>query len=161
MTQAPATRAARARRRWLLAAALLVALGALLHLAIPLGGPAWYAWFGAPDRLVDAAARGDARPWLTCIAIAAVLAIVAAYGASAAGAIRRLPLLRWMLLVFATGLLVRGLAFVPFALWFPQRLAQVCGRCDGVDGFVLATSAACLFAGVGYALGAFETRRRR
>ena len=137
----------------LLVSAWLVAFGALLHLAIPLGGPSWYRLFGAPERLVAMAEAGATRPLLTCVVIAALLGVVAAYGFSGAGVIRRLPLRRPALALIGTGLVVRGLGFVPLALWRPGMLARICGDCSQVNAFLLITSALCLFVGVGYLSG--------
>jgi hypothetical protein len=131
-------------------AATLVLLGALVHLAIPIGGPGWYAFFGAPPRLVAMAEAGSMRPIVTCLVIATVLFVVAAYGYSGAGVVRRLPALRPALGVVGIALVVRGLGFVPLALWSPQSLRRLCGDCDGASPFLLVTSALCLAVGIAY-----------
>lgn len=144
------------RNRILLFASCLVFLGALVHLAIPFGGPGWYAFFGAPPRLVAMAESGSLRPVVTCIAIALVLFAVSAYGFSGAGLIRRLPLLRTGLAVIGAALTLRGLVFVPVAVWRPQLLGSLCGSCSEVNAFLLITSGLCLAMGVAYLLGARE-----
>ena len=141
-------------RVWLLLAAALALFGALLHLVIPFGGPGWYAFFGAPPGLVQMAQAGSLRPVISCLVIAAVLSAVAAYGFSGAGLIRRLPLLRPVLALVGFGLLVRGLGFLPLAMWWPRVLSGLCGRCDGPSPFLLITSALCVCVGIGYLLGA-------
>ena len=130
------------------AGAILV-LGALLHLAIPLGGPGWYEFFGAPPRLVDMARAGALRPIVTCVLIASVLGLLAAYLYSGMGLLRRLPLLRWVLLFAGLGLVARGLLFIPLARWRPESLAALCGDCAQVNVFLVVTSALCLVAGAG------------
>lgn len=129
-----------------IAGALLLA-GAAAHLLAIAGGPEWYAQLGAPTGLVEMARIGHPRAAATCVAIALLLGVLAAYAFSAAGTIGRLPLLRVVLAVAGAGLLARGAAFVPLILWRPELLAGLCGRCQGVDGFVIATSALCLFLG--------------
>jgi hypothetical protein len=131
-----------------------------VHLAIPVGGPAWYEFFGAPPALASMAQAGLARPALTCIAIAALLAAICAYAFSALGSLRPLPGLRSVLFVVGMGLTLRGAAFPIVALQAPWQLGRVCGRCDGLNGFVLLTSALCLFIGMGFLVGAWRLRAR-
>lgn len=145
------------QRTMLWIAAVVLALGALVHLAIPLGGPQWYAFFGAPPRLVALAETGALRPWLTCVAIAALLGGVAAYAFSALGRLRRLPALRVVLGLTGVVLLARGLLFVPLAHWRPELLASLCGDCGRVNAFLLTTSALCVLAGAGLLAGAMAS----
>jgi hypothetical protein len=129
-------------------------VGAAAHLlAIP-AGPDGYAMLGAPAGLVDMARVGHPRAALTCVAIAALLLVLAAYAFSAAGTIARLPLLRPVLAVAGTGLIVRGLAFVPLILWRPELLGGLCGRCQGIDSFVVGTSLLCMLLGACLLAGA-------
>jgi hypothetical protein len=136
---------------WLSIVGLL--LGALLHLLVPLWGPAGYAAVGAPPGLVWMAQAGLWRPLLTCIVIALLLLIAAAYGLSALGRLPRLPLQKAILALVGTGLLVRGLLFVPLAYLQPDVLARICGRCQDANAFVWSTSVLCVLLSVGY-LGA-------
>lgn len=48
-------------RPWLIAAGTLDALAALLHVACIFGGPAWYRFLGAGERMAGMAERGDFR----------------------------------------------------------------------------------------------------
>ena len=148
--------APQATNRMLQFAASLVLLGALLHLLIPIGGPSWYAFFGAPPQLVAMAQAGTLRPVVTCIVIAVLLTVVAAYGCSGAGVIRRLPLRTTVLALVGIALTLRGLGFIP--LWRPDLLARLCGDCDGASPFLIVTSLPCLFVGVAYLSGARRVR---
>jgi hypothetical protein len=38
--------------------------------------------------------------------------------------------------------------------WRPETVGGICGKCQSVNGFVIATSALCLLAGIAYAAGA-------
>ena len=127
--------------------------GAIAHLvAIPLG-PDAYEFLGAPAGLVQMASVGHPRAAITCVVIATFLLVLAAYAFSAAGAIARLPLLRTVLALAGAGLVVRGLAFVPLILWRPEVLGGLCGRCQGIDWFVIGTSVLCLLLGIGLLSG--------
>ncbi|MEW5685037.1 MAG: hypothetical protein AB1942_08970 [Pseudomonadota bacterium] len=99
--------------RWLVVGGVLSALASLLHLAVIAGGPAWYRFFGAGERLALAAARGSPVPAVVTLGIASVLAIWAAYAFSGAGLIPRLPLLRTGLVVISAIYLLRGLFLFP------------------------------------------------
>lgn len=146
----------RISKYWLFASGGLCAVGALLHLAIPLGGPAWYSFVGAPQGLVAMAQAGLARPIISCIVIACLLGAFTAYAFSALGFVRHLPATRPVLGIIGVGLSVRGLWFPVLALQDPSSLGRFCGRCSSLNAFVIETSALCLFIGVGYLLGALR-----
>ena len=136
----------------------ILLVGAAAHLLVIAGGPEWYAQLGAPAGLVEMARMGHPRAAATCVAIALVLGVLAAYAFSASGTIRRLPLTRAVLAVAGTGLVLRGAAFVPLILWRPELLSGLCGRCEGVDWFVIATSVLCLFLGASLLAGVVGLR---
>ena len=134
--------------------------GAALHIAIIFGGPDWYAFFGAPRGLVEMARAGNIRAPISCLVIAAFLALLAAYAFSGAGVIRRLPFLRFGLASIAAVLILRGALFIPLILLRPGALSGICD-CRSVDAFIIVTSALCLAMGVGYALGALAVPNGR
>jgi hypothetical protein len=147
--------------RVLTASGIALVAGALLHLAAIFGGPAWYAALGAPAGLVAMAATGSPRPAISCVVIASVLLVWAAYAFSGAGAIRRLPALRVVLALVATVLIARGVLFLPIAAWRPHLLAGLCGKCAEPGVFLFATSAVCVLLGLGFAVGAMSGLHRR
>jgi hypothetical protein len=98
---------------WLIAAGSMSASVALAHLAVIAGGPAWYRFFGAGERMARAVERGQLSAALVTIAIAAVLSVWSAYAFSGAGLIPRLPLLRLGLAAITAIYLVRGLWIIP------------------------------------------------
>jgi hypothetical protein len=149
------------KRALLQVSAALLVLGALVHLAIPIGGPEWYAFFGAPPPLVEMARAGALRPVVTCVVIAGVLLVLAAYALSGLGYLARLPMLRWVLLLSGLGLLARGLLFLPLAHWRPAVLASLCGECGEVNLFLVVTSALCLVVGAGLLAGGVWPAIRR
>ena len=128
---------------WLIAAAALSGAAALLHLSCIVGGPDWYRFFGAGEGMARAAARGDLRPTLITLGIATVLAVWAAYAASGAGLIPRLPLLRTALVAITAIYLLRALAFVPLHFWRPQHS----------DAFAIWSSAIVLVYGIVHLVG--------
>ncbi|MBL8508641.1 MAG: hypothetical protein JNM11_09225 [Chitinimonas sp.] len=149
----------RAPNRYLIAAGIAALAGSLLHLAIPVGGPSWYAFFGAPDGLVAMARAGHWYPVICCLVIALALLLAAAYAFSGAGMLRRLPWQRTVLLGISAVLVLRGIGFIPLMLWQPERLADIC-NCQGVDTFLVITSLLCLSIGMAYALGTRQLWRQ-
>ncbi|HMG46968.1 MAG TPA: hypothetical protein VK614_05870 [Allosphingosinicella sp.] len=134
------------RNPWLIAAGMLSAGAALLHLAIIAGGPDWYRFFGAGERMARMAERGLLRPTLITLGIAAILALWAAYAFAGAGLIRRLPLMRTALVAITCIYLLRGLALGPLLVFRPQT----------VNAFALWSSLIVLVYGIVHAVG---TRR--
>jgi hypothetical protein len=134
---------------------------ALLHVAIAIGGPKWYAFFGAPQGLVRLAAFGNARAPGTCIAVALALTACSAYAFSGAGYIPRLPLLRPVLSCIGLAFTLRGIAFPLLAISQPAKLIPYCGACGSLNSFVVVTSVAALTIGVMYLAGAVSTATRR
>jgi hypothetical protein len=107
---------------WLVAAGCLSAAAGFLHLGVIAGGPDWYRFFGAGEKMARMAEQGSAFPALVTLAIAALLFTWAAYAFSGAGLIRRLPLLRLGLIVITAIYLIRGLAILPPAFIRPDLL---------------------------------------
>lgn len=96
--------------------------GVAIHIAAIMGGPSWYAFFGAPPQIVASAQAGT---WLAPAAtagIAVLMGICAVYGCSALGLVKRLPLLRAMLAGIAAICLLRALVLVPLAFRHPELL---------------------------------------
>lgn len=131
---------------WLLTGDALSVVAALLHLACIVGGPDWYRFFGAGEGMARAAARGEWYPALITMAIAATLAIWAAYAFSGAGYLPRLPLLRTALVAITAIYLLRALAFVPVNLATRQYS----------DGFAIWSSLIVLLFGAMYATGTWK-----
>ena len=130
-------------RRWLIFGGILSALAAVLHVAVIVGGPSWYRFFGAGEAMVRAAERGSSTPALVTLAIAAVLMVWAVYAFSGAGVIRRLPLLRTALILIGAIYLLRAFALLPILLLRP----------DLADSFTVVSSLVVLVYGLAYAIG--------
>jgi putative oxidoreductase len=138
-------------QRWLSWAAWATAAAALLHLAIIVGGPRWYRFFGAGEQMARLASRGSPYPAVLTLGIAGILGVSALYGLSGAGVVPRLPLLRPILWCIAGVFLVRGVAGVPVVLLASGPYAQ---ELRARMPFMVCTSVVCLALGLTYAIGA-------
>lgn len=132
-----------AGNRWLILGGTLSALAALLHVAVIVGGPSWYRFFGAGEAMARAAERGSSTPALLTLAIAAMLMLWALYAFSGAGIIRRLPLLRTALILISAIYLLRAFALVPTLIFRPEL----------VDTFAVVSSLVVLAYGLAYSFG--------
>lgn len=143
--------------RWLLAGGVGTGLASLLHLAIIVGGPEWYRFFGAGERMARQAAMGSPTPAILTAGIALVLAVWTFYALSGAGVIRRLPLLGVVLSIIAAILLLRGLLGIPSVFLVDDPYAA---QLRAKMTFMVVTSAICVGLGLCYAIGAAGVSRR-
>jgi hypothetical protein len=102
-----------------MAGAALSAAAALLHLGVIAGGPDWYRFFGAGERMAQMAERGHWYPPVITIGIASVLAGWALVALSGSGLTFRVPLLRTGLAAITAIYLARGLLIVPVIMLVP------------------------------------------
>lgn len=99
---------------YLITAGLLSFTASLLHLACIYFGASWYRFFGAGEQMALMAEQGDSYPTLVTLAISAVLFTWSLYALSAAGVIKRLPLIKTALVAITSVYLVRGAAGFAF-----------------------------------------------
>ena len=143
--------------RLLLSGGALTGVASLLHVGIILGGPDWYRFFGAGERMARLAARGSIYPTVITACIALVLGLWMLYALSGAGVIRRLPFLRPALVLIASIYLARGILGVPAVLFMEDPyLNQLRAKMT----FMLFSSAICICLGLCYAAGAAAVWRR-
>jgi hypothetical protein len=133
------------RNSWLIVGGWLSVIASLLHIACIFGGPDWYRFFGAGEALAQADARGEWYPAVLTAAIAAVLAIWAAYAFAGAGMIRRLPLMRLGLLTISSIYISRGLFIIPVMVEAQMRTS-----------FNIWSSLIVLGYGIAYAVGTWK-----
>jgi hypothetical protein len=127
----------------LIVGACLSAIAAMLHVAIFVGGPAWYRFFGAGEGLAKAAEKGRWHPAIITLGIAAVPGIWSAYALSGAGVLVPLPFLKLVLCIITGVYLLRGLAVVPFMLFAQEKTTP----------FIFWSSIICVLFGVAHLIG--------
>jgi hypothetical protein len=107
----------------LILGAVLSGIAALLHIGVIFGGPAWYRFFGAGERMASGAAAGHWYPPIVTLLIACMLAVWAAYALSGAGVLQPLPLLAFVLPAITAVYLLRGLVVVALFVFDRRRLS--------------------------------------
>jgi len=144
--------------RALLCGGLLTGVASLMHVAIIAGGPDWYRFFGAGERMARLAEQGSLYPAIITAAIATVLAVWAAYALSGAQVIRELPMLRSALVVIAAVYLLRGVLGIPLVLFVDDPYTR---QLRAKMTFMVVSSAICLGLGACFAIGSAGVRTRR
>jgi hypothetical protein len=117
-------------------------LAALLHIAIIIGGPDWYRFWGAGERMVVMAENGSWLPAILTFIIFLILFLWGLYAFSGAGLIKRLPFLKTALVLISLIYLIRGLSLV-ILLLSPSH----------VTSFLFWTSLVSFIVGVTYSFG--------
>ena len=143
--------------RFLLVGGLLTGLIALLHVAIIPGGPSWYRFFGAGERMAQLAARGSSTPAIVTALLAAIFSVWTMYALSGAGVIRRLPFVRLALLLIAAIYLARGILGIPVVLFVDDPYTR---QLRDRTTFMIVSSAISTFLGLCYAIGAAGVRQQ-
>lgn len=134
---------------YLISAAACCFAASIAHIAITIGGPDWYRFFGAGEEMAQMAASGEVYPVVVTLMIAVVLAIWGLYALSGAGVVRRLPLLKLALVVIAFIFCARGVVgiLMPFVSHDPYVIAV------GTT-FWIVSSIICLMIGGLFVVGA-------
>ena len=99
----------------LLIAGSLSALASLLHVGCIYFGASWYRFFGAGEQMAQLAEQGSLQPTIITSGIVLILAIWSLYAFSAAGIVRKLPLMRLALIVITAIYFLRGIAGIVIA----------------------------------------------
>jgi hypothetical protein len=136
------------RNNQLIIAGCLSFLASLLHISCIFGGPDWYLFFGAGERMAELAAAGDSYPTIVTLVIASILAVWGLYAFSGAGVIFKLPLLKTCLVLITAVYLIRGIAglIVPFVTLDPV-IHQ-----NSITFWIISSLICCIY-GVYYMLG--------
>jgi uncharacterized protein YhhL (DUF1145 family) len=128
---------------YLIISGILSAIAAILHLGCIYFGAQWYRFFGAGEEMALMSEQGSYFPTFVTLGIFLVLSIWSLYAFSAAGLIRKFPLIRLALVLITSIYLIRGL--VGFTL-----MSTPMGRSPE---FWLWSSLICLAFGIFHAVG--------
>ncbi len=118
-------------------------LAAFLHIAIIFGGPDWYRFFGAPQKMVILAGQGSLVPTVRTFGIFIVLFVWGLYAFSGAGLLKKLPRLKLVLVIISAIYIIRGLFLFPIWIIKPAL----------INNLIIWSSVACLIIGCAHAIG--------
>jgi len=131
------------REKLLISGGIIAAASALWHLLCILGGPSWFAFARAPQQIIDSAQQGTLLAPVGTVIVAGLMFACTLFAFSAAGLIRRLPLLTPALITIALLCTVRGLIAVPFFI-----------TPAGADLWQIIASSVWLYVGICFLAGA-------
>lgn len=135
----------------LIIAGSLSILAALLHISCIFGGPDWYLFFGAGERMAQLAAQGDPYPTVVTLVITAILTGWGLYAFSGAGVIVKLPLLKVCLVLITAIYLLRGIA----GLVGPFLTSHPAVHQNSITFWVVSSIVCCIY-GTFYLLGTIK-----
>ena len=122
----------------------------LMHLGCIVVGPSCYQFLGAGEQMAVLAENGHWYPPVVTSVIACILFVWALFAFSGAGAIRHLPLVRWVLLAITLVFVFRGIAFPILGPLFPGNSST----------FWIVTSSISLLIGIIHSAGLMQVWRR-
>ncbi|MFC0351933.1 hypothetical protein [Undibacterium danionis] len=131
---------------YLISAAVLTSIAALLHFACILFGAPLYRLLGAGDVIAKMVEHGHVYPHVVAMLVGSALLVCAAYALSAAGVLMRLPLLTWVLCAVTAVFVLRGVAFPLLMPFFPGNSSI----------FWMVSSGLCLLIGTLHFIGLYQ-----
>ena len=97
----------------LMSAGGIASASAIWHLLCIWGGPSWFAFARAPKQIIDSAIEGSLLAPIGTLVVASLMFACTVYAFSAAGLIRKFPLLKPALITIASLCILRGLLAIP------------------------------------------------
>lgn len=141
------------KNRLLAIAGVLSSIASLLHIAIIIGGPDWYRFFGAGEGMAQLAENGSTYPMTVTAIIAIILALWALYAFSGAGVIGQLPYLKPILTIISVIFIMRGVLGIPMVMYLDHPYAiELKERMT----FMIISSAISLGLGLFYLIGSMQ-----
>lgn len=133
------------KSKLLISAGVIACASAIWHLLCIFGGPHWYAFARAPQQIIDSSQQGTLLAPIGTIIVASLMFACTVFSFSAAGLIRKVPLLKSALITISILCTVRGLAAIPtFA------------NSTGLDLWQIIASTVWFYVGICFAAGSIE-----
>ncbi len=133
---------------WLYIAGLLNFAIAIMHIAIIIGGPKWYRFFGAGERMARLAEEKSVLPAMLTFAIAVILTIWGMVAWAVAGILPALPFQKFILAAITIVYFLRGFG----GLVLPFLSAHPYVRENSI-GFWMFSSIICLIFAIVHLFG--------
>ncbi len=132
---------------------ILSIVASLLHVAIIIGGPAWYRFFGAGEGMARLAESGSTYPALITAIIAIIFALWALYAFSGAKIVNQLPLLKTVLVGISMIYIIRGVFGIPIVIYIDHPYLK---ELEGKMMFMIFSSIVSLACGLFYLIGTIK-----
>lgn len=129
----------------LISAGIIAFASAVWHLLCIWGGPTWFEFARAPQSIIDSAAQGTLLAPIGTLIVASLMFACTAFAFSAAGLMRKAPLLKPALITIATLCTIRGLIAVPTFV-----------SASGVDIWQIVASSIWFYVGICFIAGSIK-----
>lgn len=129
----------------LISAGVIASASAIWHLLCILGGPSWFVFARAPQQIIESAQKGTMLAPIGTIIVSTLMFACTVFAFSAAGLIRKVPLLKSALITIATICLLRGLIPLPTFI-----------TSSGLDTWQIVASTVWFYVGICFAAGSLE-----
>ena len=133
------------KSKLLISAGIIASASAIWHLLCLWGGPSWFAFARAPQQIIDSAQQGTLLAPIGTIIVAGLMFLCTVFAFSAAGLIRKLPLVKPALMTIAMLCTLRGLIAIPVFI-----------TATGLDLWQIIASMVWLYVGIGFIAGSIE-----
>ena len=133
------------KSKLLISGGVIASAAAIWHLLCIWGGPSWFAFARAPKQLIDSAQQGTLLAPVSTLIVAGLMLACTVFAFSAAGLIRKVPLVKPALITIALLCTVRGLVGIPTFV-----------TAAGVDIWQIVASTVWLYVGICFIVGSIE-----
>jgi hypothetical protein len=136
------------KSKLLISAGVIASASAIWHLLCIFGGPSWFAFARAPQQIIDSAQQGTMIAPIGTVIVSSLMFACSVFAFSAAGLIRRVPLLKSALITIAILCTLRGLIGIPTFV-----------TSTGLDIWQIVASTVWFYVGICFIAGSIEQYR--
>lgn len=134
--------------KFLISAGVIAAASAVWHLLCILGGPSWFVFARAPQKIIESAQQGTLLAPIGTVIVAGLMFACTIFAFSAVGLIRKVPLLKPALITISLLCTLRGLIAIPFLV-----------TTTGLDVWEVIASSVWFYVGICFIVGSIEQYR--
>ncbi len=131
--------------KFLISAGVIAFVSAIWHILCILGGATWFVFARAPQQVIDSAQQGTLLAPVSTVVIASLMFFCTVFSFSAAGLIRKIPLLKPALITIAALCTLRSLIAIPTLV-----------NSIGLDIWQIVASSVWLYVGFCFIVGSIE-----
>ncbi|WP_441004621.1 hypothetical protein [Pseudocolwellia agarivorans] len=141
----------------LISAGVIASASAIWHLLCIFGGPSWFVFARAPQQIIESAQQGTMLAPISTVFVASLMFACTVFSFSAAGLIRKVPLLKSVLITIASLCMLRGLITIASLCMLRGLIAiPTLATSTGLDIWQIVASTAWFYVGICFLAGSIE-----
>jgi hypothetical protein len=133
------------KSKLLISAGVIACASSIWHLLCIFGGPHWFAFARAPQQIIDSSQQGTLLAPIGKVIVAILMFACTVFAFSAAGLIRKVPLLKSALITISILCVLRGLMAIPTFI-----------NSTGLDHWQIIASTVWFYVGICFVAGSIE-----